>query len=539
MPRKRMKSKTLRQKNEPTEKGVFVPTPTNSSACFRGIVLSAIFTVWITVVGIGYFFVFSIGYILSTVLAVVFSLTLGHWAWRRPLYWDWTVLDTSTKALVESGVFDSGFLWGTSTASHQIEGGPHQKSNWYHWEKCTRNGGKTPCVKENQKCGDAADHWNRLEADTKLMTKLGVNSYRFSLSWAKIQPTEHSFDHAVLAHYHDELKALAKVNIVPMLTLHHFDHPLWFEEKGGFEEVENIQLFLDFSLRVFEEYGSKVNLWCTFNEPAVFVTNGWVTGIFPPGKTNPQQAGIVLRNIMMAHVSVYKLLKARSLEMGVRCEIGMVKDIFQFEASTWWNPFDRFVAGLAENAFNRSVLNFLKTGHYSYWVPFVASVYYVDKSAPETSDFLGLNYYSHYYVSVWNAIFEPDENRKLFPPLDGAVMTDMPYPIYAEGFYRALKQLSEVNKRTPIYVCENGIADSSDDKRALWISRYIFAMSRAMKEGVNVRGYYYWSLMDNFEWSEGFNMRFGLYHVDFNTQKRTLRNGSNRFVEIVDALKQQ
>ena len=118
-------------------------------------------------------------------------------------------------------------------------------------------------------------------------------------------------------------------------------------------------------------------------------------------------------------------------------------------------------------------------------------------------------------------------------------MTDMPYPIYAEGFYRALKQLSEVNKRTPIYVCENGIADSSDDKRALWISRYIFAMSRAMEEGVNVRGYFYWSLMDNFEWSEGFNMRFGLYHVDFNTQKRTLRSGSNRFVEIIDALKQQ
>ena len=112
-------------------------------------------------------------------------------------------------------------------------------------------------------------------------------------------------------------------------------------------------------------------------------------------------------------------------------------------------------------------------------------------------------------------------------------MTDMPYPIYAEGFYRALKQLSEVNKRTPIYVCENGIADSSDDKRALWISRYIFAMSRAMKEGVNVRGYYYWSLMDNFEWAEGYLKRFGIVRVDYVTQERTIKNSGHAYKALI------
>ncbi len=357
------------------------------------------------------------------------------------------------------------------------------------------------------------------------MRALGVRSYRFSLEWSKIEPEPGRIDREAVAHYHEVIDALRSAGMRPMVTLHHFTHPLWFEDLGAFERAANIEHFVAFGERMFREYADGVDLWCTINEPGVCVTMGYVLGRFPPGRADPATAATVLRNMLVAHARVYRRLKA--LPKGEGAEIGLVKNVLQFDPYRRWHPLDWLVARLLDAAYNRSILGFLEDGEFRMYVP--GRVRRVE-SYPDgqgATDFIGLNYYSHTYIKTR---FDPRWPLERMLRADD-VITDMPYPIYAEGLYRALRRVSRLGK--PIIVTENGIADARDDRRETFIRRYLYALSVAHREGVDVRGYYYWSLLDNFEWAEGFDMRFGLYAVDFATQERRLRAGSRAFVERV------
>ncbi len=443
---------------------------------------------------------------------------------RDPLLlWDWSEIDTSEK------YFPTGFVWGAASAAHQVEGGHQNINNFGRWEKQFHANGE-PTIVNGDKSGIAVDHWNRVEEDTQLMIDLGLDAYRFSVSWSKIMPAPGVVDQAALQHYVDEVDTLIANGITPMVTLHHFTHPIWFEDLGGFEKQKNIAHFVEFSVIVFEALQSKVKQWCTINEPGVYMFDGYLSGHFPPGKVDPQLAGKVLENLMRAHVQVYTKLK--SLPGGDKASIGLVKNMMQMDAQSQYNIMDHFIKFFADNNYNEAVLRLFRTDEFEFYMPTMADLSSKIDGASKSLDFIGLNYYSHYAFNFNGNIDESLEAKAY----SGEVMTDMDYGIYPEGIYRAIKRISQLD--VPIIITENGIADDKDDRRADYIDRTLYAVSKAIEDGYDVRGFYYWSLTDNFEWNLGYGQRFGLYHVDFMTQERSLKEGSKTYVEIIRQAKQ-
>ena len=460
--------------------------------------------------------------LIITILVILYFLAVLHMIyWHPELKWNWKNID------VKKMIFPKSFFWGTATASHQVEGGC-TNNNWFKWESAIDENGN-PRIKDNQISGIACDHWNRYNDDISLIKELGVNYYRLSLEWSKIETEKGIFNEDALDHYSDVIDSLIKNDIVPVITLHHFTNPIWFDDMGGFEKEDNIDHFISFCEVVFNRYSDRVKDWCTINEPEVYSVMGYFAGVFPPGQKNPQLAVEVLKNLLVAHTKVYHVLK--KLPNGLESEIGIVKNIMQFDPYRRWNLLDWMVCSIVNKIYNGIALSYLKTGKINVYYQFFVKMKYEDSDAAQATDFFGLNYYSHNYLKFK---FNPNEffENKFF---DNDIMTDMPYVIYPEGLYRAIKSAEIVGK--PIIITENGIADDKDDRRTLYIERYIYAMNRAMQEGSDIRGYFYWSLMDNFEWAEGYDMRFGLYEVDFKTQKRTLREGSRKFVEIINESK--
>ena len=434
------------------------------------------------------------------------------------IQWDWDKIKT------ERVYFPKNFMWGTATAAHQVEGN-NTNNNWYAWEHQKDNNGKSR-IHNNDKSGIAANHWNLYRDDISLMNDLGVGYYRFSVEWSKIEPESGIINEEALEHYRDVCIALIDSGLTPVITLHHFSHPIWFEELGAFEKEENIEYYIRFSELVFNKLSDIVPIWCTINEPAVYVTQGYFNGVFPPGKKDPLLAGYVMRNLLNAHVQVYQHLK--SLPNGENVQIGLVKNITQLDPLRRWHILDWYFSGILNDVFTNSTLDLFTKGEFDFYLPAMANISYKNYDAINSLDFIGLNYYSRWHVKGQLNLAEPFTFE--LRPQD--IQTDMPYAIYPEGFYKAVKTIAKLN--VPIIITENGIADNKDDRRSLFIKRYLYALFKTIEEGYDIRGYFYWSLMDNFEWAEGYMMKFGLYDVDFNTQKRTLRSGSQSFVDIVN-----
>ena len=464
----------------------------------------------------------SITKILASVgltIGTLWIMSVTYLSFSNPeIEWDWELINTSDIH------FPSSFAWGTATAAHQVEGN-NTNNNWYQWEHSVDKNNISR-IHNNDKSGIAADHWNRYPEDIKLMKELGVNHYRFSIEWSKIEPENDIFNQNALSHYRKLCKALIKEDITPVVTLHHFTHPIWFEDLGAFEDADNTKHFIEFSEIVFNYLQDLVPIWCTFNEPSVFVAQGYFNGIFPPGEKDPALAGIVLENMLNAHVEVYHTLK--SLPGAKNKQIGLVKNIFQFDPYRRWHILDWTFSKLLNDIYTNEPLRFLKKGESSFYLPGMVNNEMSNPRAIGTLDFIGLNYYSIMHVK---GRLNPNEPF-VFEKREQDIQTDMDYAMHPEGFYRALHTISDLN--VPIYVTENGLADRDDHIRPTFIKRYLYALNRALKDRLDIRGYFYWSLMDNFEWAEGYDMKFGLYHVDFKTQQRTLRKGSEPFIELVN-----
>ncbi len=442
---------------------------------------------------------------------IIFQIT------RPQLKWDWSKIDINKIS------FPKDFTWGVATAAHQVEG-YNTNNQWYLWESTVDATGN-PMIARGQLSGMACDHWRRYPQDIRLMEELGVKSYRFSVEWSRIEPQEGMFDTLAIKHYQDVCDSLITNGIVPMVTLHHFTNPIWFERKGAFEKEENVADFIRFTEVVYMALKDRVKLWCTINEPAVYVVEGYFQGANPPGKKDPKLAAVVLRNILEAHVQAY--WKIKSLPGGDQMKVGVVKNMTQMDPFRKWHLGDWVFANLIDGVFNGTTLKFLKTGKYRFNMPTMAKLTNENPKAKGSLDFIGLNYYSHYnYKFSFN--LDKAFKAKLLP---GEIKTDMDYASYPEGFYRAIKTVSQFG--VPIYITENGVADAKDDRRALFISQYLYAVSKALADGYNIKGYYYWTLMDNFEWSLGYDMKFGLYSVDMITQWRTMKEGAKRYQEII------
>jgi len=497
-------------------------------------------------------------YLFAAVFGFIAYAIYNFLEYRKKMYWQWddgqpdppdgpgrhllrtdiTVFNPATQQPEDNLKFPyNDFLWGVATAAHQIEGG-NTNNQWADWEEAHENG--RPRTKDRS--GIACDHWNRYHTDIGLMKDLGLNAYRFSIEWSRIEPQEGVWNQEAIERYHKILDALNQAQITPMATLFHFTEPKWFRDKGSWEDEKNIDYYVRFASLCMKEYGRKVKWWCTINEPAVYVTGGWISGTFPPGKRNSPLAGTVLMNLMKAHVKCYKTLKG--LKDGPGSQIGIVKNIFQFDPAEYFNPLDHYVAGVVDGGFNESILEFFRTGHFNFNMKPISEASWFDDAAPHSNDFIGLNYYSHYLVKfnfkfllkqVLPFLFPGDVQPFILIHPEGQTLTDMPHTMYPEGIYRALDRISTLQK--PIIITENGIADAYDDRRQMYLRRYLYSVSKWIEHHQNTHsrllGYFYWTLMDNFEWAEGYTMKFGLYETNFQTQERKFRAGSQFFKDVV------
>ncbi|MCX5922502.1 MAG: glycoside hydrolase family 1 protein [Candidatus Dependentiae bacterium] len=451
-------------------------------------------------------------------------------AFGTELAWDWSTID------VDAVFFDKNFIFGSAVAEYQVSGAFNcPNANWALWDYAKDKHGN-PRIHGGQRSGRACDFWHSFKEDIALLKHMKVKAFRFSVEWSIIEPQQGVIDKAAIAHYHELCDELLAAGIKPVVTLHHFTHPLWFEKLGAFELEENIPYFVDFARLMVQELGSKVMLWATFNEPGVYVFQGYIRGVWPPGKIGINRAGKVLYNMMCAHVKAYKAIK--NLPGGDTTQVGLVHSVTQFDPYNDDSVIEKTLCYYINHMFHDVITEFFAQGVFSFHVPVLASLDYVNSDAVCSLDFLGINYYSHVLLRV----------ELGFNTMAGQayrsheIKTDMPYCIYAEGLYRAIKDVSEritVPQNIPMYITENGIADSKDDRRELFIKRYLYALSRAIQDGYDVRGYFYWSLLDNFEWSEGYTQKFGLYDVDMATQQRTLREGSKALLKVINSTYQK
>jgi len=404
-------------------------------------------------------------------------------------------------------VFPQGFMWGAATASHQIEG-HNFNSDWYAWELKGK-------IKDESSSHPGCNSEQNFSRDIDLVKNLNLNSYRFSIEWAKIQPSEDKFDEDVLNNYLILIKGLVKNNIDPMVTLFHFSLPLWFAQKGGFEKEENIKYFLDFIEKFLQIVGDLVQFYIVINEPMVYVYQSYITGEWPPGEKNMEKSMIVARNLLRAYDKAYNIIK--TYNNGAK--VSIAKHTAVYIPNRKLSIFDNFTKKKVEKYFDHAFIDSIINNRYE--KPFGKN-----EQADFSSDFdfIGINYYTKRYISYskGNYIFNDEKNEQ---------KTDIGWYFYPEGIYDVLKRFKRYDR--PLIITENGIADKEDRTRNLYIIKTINKIYEAMKDGINVAGYMHWSLMDNFEWVEGQKMCFGLYETHYSNLYFTLRSSGNVYSRIV------
>jgi len=418
--------------------------------------------------------------------------------------------------------FPEGFLWGISTAAHQVEGGNHN-NQWAVWEAAGR-------IRSGDKCGLACGWWNNAEPDFDLAQRMGLNSLRLSVEWSRIEPEEGRWDDSALRRYRAALTSLHRRGIRPLVCLHHFTHPKWFEAKGAFLSSEAIDLFDRFTRRVVERLGDLCQDWVTFNEPNVFAALGYVLGEFPPGRTGEIATAVRVANAMArAHAQAYRTIHA----LQPQAQVGWAQHYVVFEAANHRSRLDRWTAALLSQLFNESFLSAIESGKLDFPLNLADGDV---SSAKGTCDFVGLNVYSRFHVA-----FSAEKSAQLFadvfvPPNvpQGDSGVEKPYgEAYPEAISAAVKRAARLGK--PIYILENGVPDAQDRIRPWLIVNAVRQVHDLIKAGHNIRGYFHWTLIDNFEWTEGWNLRFGLVAMNPATQERKMRRSGELYSAIVRA----
>lgn len=414
-----------------------------------------------------------------------------------------------------SGIFHfpKGFLWGTATASHQVEGG-NTNNNWYRWEQEGHTADKSLL---------ACDWWGgRWKEDFDRAAETGQNAHRLSVEWSRIQPSPDRWDEEALDRYRTMLRYLCDHGITPMVTIHHFTDPLWLGELGGWETDAIIALFQTFTHKVVDALKDYCSLWCTINEPNVYALEGYIRGNFPPGKSDIKLGLHVQANMARAHAAAYRTIHALQQEARVGYAL-------HFRPQTPYHPMsplDRLLSNIRFSGINLAFPSAISTG---VMVSPVGKI-----KVPEvkgTQDYFGLNYYSKDTVTFDARNRSELFSRSFFPKgtdvSDSGMNSNTP-----EGFAKSIKWVIKTYPNLPILVTENGIEDSTDRIRPRYISQHVHTMWRAVNFNLPVRGYFHWSLVDNFEWERGWTQRFGLWGLDPETQARFKRPSADLYAAI-------
>jgi beta-glucosidase len=424
--------------------------------------------------------------------------------------------------------FPPDFKWGAATAAHQVEGN-NTNNDWWAWEQGEGH------ISGGQKSGQACDWWgDGFERDLDFAAQMGNTAHRLSIEWARIEPQEGVWDTAAIDRYRYMLSAMRRRGIEPMVTLHHFSNPLWVAERDAWETNASVPLFERYVRKAVDSLKDLCDLWITINEPNVYAVAGYVTepgatinhdapsAMFPPGKDNLNLAFTVVANMLRGHAAAYHAIH----QIQPTARVGMAQNLRLFDPSRSDRVLDRFCAANRDRLFNHTLLNALLTGRYDR--PFGGPQWM--RGLKGALDFIGLNYYTRERVRFDRS--HPTTllfGRSVLDP--NTPMSDGNYgELYPHGLFRMLKRLERTGK--PIYITENGLPDADDDQRPAFLLTHLREVWRAINQNVPVMGYYHWSLVDNFEWAEGWNLRFGLIELNVETQARRLRRSGELYGEI-------
>lgn len=415
--------------------------------------------------------------------------------------------------------------------------GHNSASDWWRWEHDGH-------IEGGVVSGAACDHWSKAAADLELAAGLGTNSYRFSVEWAKLEPAEGEWCEEAFSWYDSLLGHCERLGLVPMLTLHHFTLPAWLADKGGFSSPESVPAFQRFVEKVAARLGMRVPLWCTFNEPMVLLMGSYVGGFMPPALFAPELFGRACENILRAHLLAYDHLHANLTErsgpwQGLPLQVGVANNMLDFLPDRWWHPMEQGLARVIRRFYNRAWLDALTGRRQHFGVPFVLprarSV--AEARGRKLIDFVGVNYYTKAYVK-WRPRDSSAETLKQLPlgvsfARRTEPQSDLGWAVHPAGFRSVLREAGSYG--LPIYITENGLADREDSLRPAYLLSHLREVAGALKDGIDVRGFYYWSLLDNFEWVKGFGPRFGLFHVDYQTLARSARPSAQLFKRVIAA----
>jgi beta-glucosidase len=412
--------------------------------------------------------------------------------------------------------FPEGFLWGTATAAHQVEGG-NTNNDWWLWEQ------EEGRIKDGGSSKTACNWWKNADADLDRMAKMGQNAHRLSLEWSRIEPDEDRWDDAALDRYRELLTGMRERGIKPMVTLHHFSNPQWFVARGGWENKRfALSRFPRYVQKVMEALGDLTDLWCTVNEPNNYVLMSWLWGRWPPGKTDSGRAMRVLSNLLQAHAAAYHVIH----ELSPEARVGLCSHFVIFDPANSDSWLDRKAAGWQDTMFNQATLTALSKGRLPLRTgrPFLRGV-------KGTFDWIGINYYYRRRVA-----FDARQSGALFGRLTVPDGADVPVEgmgeTYARGLARLARRVSALGK--PIYVTENGVHDLTDARRPRFLLTHLHQLWRAIQFNLPVRGYFHHTLVDCFEWDFGYSLRFGLVKRA-KTGRRTVRPSGQLYADICKA----
>lgn len=408
------------------------------------------------------------------------------------------------------------FLWGAATSAYQVEGAP--ENDWTAWEALGRL--KAP----GARCGRAAGHRERWRSDLALLPTIGANAYRYSVEWSRIEPRPDHFDDRALEHERRVVDFLVSRGIEPVLTVHHYTHPRWFWDKGGWENPESVRWFARMARTVAQAVGPGVRLWIPFNEPIVFLLGGYVAGLIPPGLKSFAAASRALEGILRAHVEAAAAVRS----VIPQARFGFAHNMLAFAADRPDSPLDKRLVPAADRLYNMAVLEALATGRMDWSFPGEGRAIFEVPALPGANDFIGVNYYSRVHLR-----FQPTARpmaEYAYRDPEGRGLTDTGWEVHPEGFDRALRAAAQVG--LPLFVTENGIATDDDRRRCDFLREHALVLSHLRESGLPIEGYFYWSLLDNFEWLEGFRPRFGLFGVDYATFARRRRPSADLFASL-------
>jgi beta-glucosidase len=369
--------------------------------------------------------------------------------------------------------FPDGFLWGVAAAAHQIEGG-NWNNDWWAFE----HQAGTPCQEPS---GDCCDSYHRYADDIALVRDLGFGAYRFSIEWSRIEPEDGEFSRGALDHYRRMLAECHEQSVQPVVTFHHFSTPRWMAALGGWETRDVVDRFARFCERAAAHLGDLVAIGCTINEPNIVSLMGYLMGMFPPGRSDRDAYAAVNDNMKAAHRRAYEVLKAGPGNFPVGLCVAM---------GDWWAEPGGEEA-LAETRWTHE-------GQYL--------------EITDGDDYVGVQAYSRTRVSERGRVVGPEEGVEVVP--------SMGYELWPDALEVAIRYAADL-ARIPVYVTENGLGHDDDGKRIAYVTAALEGLGRCLADGLDVRGYFYWSLLDNFEWALGYGPRFGLVSVDRTTFTRT------------------